>query len=212
MPRIARPRIARVLALIVLTSAIAAAARAQVAVEAIPKEFLQQFAAIAVGLFPQQIPNPPVKVDPNPELAVGCHVMQKAALVIFPDKAVTDKTIGEAGEKETPLGIVSTLGLTVDTGADKLASADDLYLLNVDGSTKLPILYFTVKSQGADRILSVYSKAGKALATTPLKKGNGNGAAAYEVTLKNIDHEKQRADAVFTIQGYEATLRVGRLE
>jgi len=187
-------------------------ARAEVAAEAIPADYIQQFAPLAVGLFQAQFPNPPVKVEPNAEKAHGYHLKEKIGVLVFPDKNVTAKSIEEAKDKEVPVGILATLSLTLET-KDRVVPAEELAVADLNGQLKLPVFFLAVKAEGADRALTIYSKDGKALTTTTLKKQAGDANQPVGLKLTNIDVEKRKSDATVSIGGaYEGTLKLTYLK
>lgn len=191
-------------------------ARAEVTAEAIPPEFLQQFAPFAMQLIQQQFPNPAVKVDAHAEKTVGYHVMEKVAVVMMPDRNLTARAIDELADKELPVAIMATRSLSVqETVQEKEATvpADRLAIADFNGMFKIPVFFLAVKSKGADRTLEVYSKDGKALSSVPLKKQVGNTEVPVGLKLANVDLEKKVADVIIQLSGaYEATFKVGIVE
>lgn len=199
-------KVAVVLSLVLLACG---TARAAVMAEPIPAELLQQIATFAVPLIQQQFPNPPVTVDPQADKAVGVHVQEMVGVFVLPDKNITAKAVEGAGEKSVPVAILATKSLSfmdkeTVIGADKVAVAD------FNGMFKLPVFFLAVKGSGDDRTLQVFSKDGKPLVTTPLKKQAGDAAVSVGVKMANIDLEKKQADMTVSLNGaYEGTLRMG---
>jgi hypothetical protein len=200
------------ISLAAMTLAGVGAARAEVAAEAIPGDFIAQFAPLAVQLIQQQFPNPAVKVDPATDKAQGFHVKEMVGLVLMPDKNLTAKGIDEQGDKELPVGVLATKSLSLED-KDVVLAADKIAVADFNGMFKIPVFFLAVKAKGADRTLEVYGKDGKALASVPLKKQAGDAASLLTVKLTNIDLEKRKMDAVFSLAGaYEGTLKLGFLE
>lgn len=187
---------------------VAGIARAEGVAEPIPPDYIQQFAPLAVGLFQQQFPNPPVKVDPNAEKAFGYHIKEKLGALVFPDKNVTAKMVEEATDKDVPVGILTTLSLTLET-KDKVVPVEELAIADLNGQLKLPVFFLSVKAEGDAKVLTVYSKDGKPLGTSALKKQAGDPNQAVGLKLSNIDEEKRKLDATVSIGGaYESTLKL----
>lgn len=181
--------------------------------EAIPADFIQQFAPFAVLLIQQQFPEPPVKVDLSAEKAQGFHVKEMLGIVLMPDKNLNAETVSKAGEKDSPVGVVATRSLTVE-GKDAPVAADKLAVADFNGMIKIPVFFLSVKGKGEDRTLEVYSKEGTAVASAPLKKGAAaDGDKPLAVKLTNIDLEKKKLDAVFSVSGgYEGTVKFSHLD
>lgn len=187
---------------------VAGVARAEVNAEAIPADYIQQFAPLAVGLFQQQFPNPPVKVDPDAEKAQGYHMKEKIGALVFPDKNVTAKAIDEVKEQEVPVGILATLSLTLEAKG-RTVPAEELAVADLNGQLKLPVFFLAVKAEGENKMLTVYSKDGKALTTSMLKKQAGDAKQSVGLKLSNIDLENKRLDANVSLGGaYEGTLKL----
>jgi len=188
------------------------AAWAEDAAEAIPADFIVQFAPIAVQLIQQQFPNAAVKVDPATDKAQGFHVKEQVGVVLMPDKNLTAKVIEELGDKEAPVAVLATKSLSLEDkeavlGADKIAVAD------FNGMFKIPVFFLSVKGKGEERTLEVYGKDGKALASVPLKKQAGDAGSPVTIKLTNISLEKRKLDAVLSLGGaYEGTVKLGFLE
>jgi hypothetical protein len=193
-------------------AAAAGIARAEVAAEAIPAEVITQYGAVAVLLIQAQFPDPPVKVDPAPESAVGYHVEQKVGVVVIADRNLTQKAVEEAGEKSVPIGVLATQALTLQE-KDAPIKGDRLAIADLNGKVKLPLFFLAVKGQGEQRILEVYSKDGKPLYTSPLKKQAGDQERPLGLKLSNIDLPGKKLDATVSVAGaYEGTLHLGFLE
>jgi len=196
----------------VAAATIAGVARAEVIADAIPAEFLGAYGLIAVQVIQAQFPNPPVKVEPAPDRAVGFHVQQKAGVVAMPDKNFTLKSIEEATDKDVPVGVIATQALSL-MEKDGVIKADRLAVADLMGQAKLPLFFLAVKAKGEDRVLEVYSKDGKSLLTAPLKKLKSEGDVALGVKLINIDLEGKKMDATVSLaNAYEATLHLGMLD
>jgi hypothetical protein len=197
--------------LIGVSLALAAAvgiARAEVAAEAIPADFIQQFVQLAAPLLQQQFPNPPVKVDINGDKTTGYHVQEMVGLVVMPDKNVSAKAVEEAADKEVPVALIATKSLSVEdngqaVNGDKLAQAD------VAGMFKLPVFFVSVKAKGEDRTLEIYSKENTAVASVPLKKQAGDASVPVGLKLTNIDLPNKKMDATISVAGaYEGTVKL----
>lgn len=200
------------IALTVATAAVVGVARAETMAEAIPAEILGQYGLIAVLVIQQQFPNPPVKVDPAADRAVGYHIQQKAGVVAMPDRNFTLKSIEEATDKDVPVGVIATQSLSLQE-KDSVIKADRLAVADLNGQIKLPLFFLAVKAKGEDRVLEVYSKDGKSLLTAPLKKQKSEGDQALGVKLVNIDLEAKKVDATVSLaNSYETTLHLGVLE
>ena len=190
----------------------AGVARAEETAEAIPAEFLQQFSPLAMQLIQQQFPNPPVKVDLNPDKAVGYHLKEMVAVVVVPDKAITGKAVEDAGDKDVPLAVIATKSLTV-RDKDKAVGADQLSVADFNGMFKIPVFFVAVRGKGADRTLEVYSKDGKAIASAPLKKQTGDANQPIAVKMSNINLEKKTLDLTVGVAGaYEGTVPMAFLD
>ncbi|MGV3723664.1 MAG: hypothetical protein ACO1SX_22430 [Actinomycetota bacterium] len=131
------------IALTVATAAVAGVARAETIAEAIPAEILGQYGLIAVLVIQQQFPNPPVKIDPAADRAVGYHVQQKAGVVAMPDRNLTLKSIEEATDKEVPVGVIATQSLSLQE-KDSVIKADRLAVADLYGQIKLPLFFLAV--------------------------------------------------------------------
>ncbi|HTE16946.1 MAG TPA: hypothetical protein VK689_01025 [Armatimonadota bacterium] len=187
-------------------------ARAAETAEAIPAEFLQQFSPLAMQLIQQQFPNPPVKVDLNADKAVGYHVKEMVAVVVIPDKAITGKAVEDAADKDVPVAVIATKSLTV-RDKDKAVGADQLSVADFNGMFKIPVFYVAVRGKGTDRTLEIYSKDGKAISSTPLKKQAGDANQPVAVKLNNIDMEKKTLDLTVGVAGaYEGTVPMSFLD
>lgn len=200
------------IAMSVLLIAAAGIVRAEVAAEAIPPEVILQFGPLAVGLIQMQFPDPPVKVDPSADKAVGYHVQEAYAVMALPDRSLTAKSVDDAGEKEVPVGVIATRALSVQE-KDSVVSGDRLAVADFNGVFKIPLFFLSVKSKGADRELEVYSKGGKSILSVPLKKQASDAATPLNVHLSNIDTEKKRLDVTVSLGGaYEGTINLGAVE
>jgi hypothetical protein len=191
--------------------AVAGVARAEEAAEAIPPDFVQQFAPFAVQLIQQQFPNPAVKVEPNAEKTVGYHVKEQVGVVLMPDKNVTAKTVEEAVDKEVPVAILATKSLSVQD-KDTVVNGDRLAVADFNGMFKIPVFFLAVKGTGAERSLEVYSKDGKPVHSEPLKKAAGEATGEVEMKLVNIQLEQKKLDASIRVSGYEGTVKLGVLD
>ncbi len=182
------------------------AARAAVDAEAIPADVIQQLAPFIQEMLQKQFPTPPVKVEPVAEKATGYHVMESVAVLMMPDKNLTNDAVLKAGEKEVPVSVVimRSLGLTTKDGAvpqDKLAAVD------FNGMFKLPVFYLAVQAKGEDRTLNVYSKDGKAIVSVLMKKDAAAGEGPVSIKMANIDVEKKKGDLIVSVAGaYQATV------
>jgi hypothetical protein len=193
-------------------AALTGVAWAAVSAEEIPPEQVQLLAPFAIQLLQEKIPNPPIKVDPEPTKALGYHVQQKVAAVAMPDKALTARVIEEAGEKDVPVAILATRSLSVEEKEDVVVPSERLATVDI-AQIKLPVFFLSVKGKGDERTLQVYSKDGTPLTTVPLKKQSGDTAVPLAMKLTNIDLEKKRLDLVFSLTGtYETTLKLGYVE
>jgi hypothetical protein len=200
------------IAMSVLLIAAAGVVRAEVTAEAIPPEVILQFGPLAVGLIQMQFPNPPVKIDPAADKAVGYHVKEDFAVMALPDKNLTAKLVDDAGETEVPVGVIATRALSVQE-KDAVVSGDRLAVADFNGVFKIPLFFLSVKAKGADRELEVYSKTGKAILSVPLKKQAGDAASPLNLRLTNIDVEKKKLDATVSLGGaYEGTINLGAVE
>ncbi|MFN3649383.1 MAG: hypothetical protein ACK47B_07350 [Armatimonadota bacterium] len=182
-------------------------ARAAVDAEPIPADYLQQLAPIALQLFQDQFPNPPVKVTANLEKVSGYHVMQQVGVVVMPDKNLTADAVAKSAEKEAPAAIVVARGLTFKN-KDKAVPAERI--ANADlGQAKLPVYFFAVKGEGEERSLLIYSKDAEPIATAPMKKRETAGTDQFELKLANVDLEKKTAELKVGVGGtHETTLNL----
>jgi hypothetical protein len=194
--------------------AAAGIARAEVVAEAIPSDTIQTVAPFAVQAIQQQFPNPPVKVDPNTEKIFGYHVKQAVAMVVVPDRNLTAKAIEETADSDVPVAIVTTKSLSFrEKDKETVVSGDKLAVADVNGVLKLPVFFLSIKRQGADRVLQIYSKDQKPVLSAPLKKEGEASDAPLTVKLTNIDLEKKTLDATFFLAGgYQSTFKLGFLE
>jgi len=192
--------------------AAAGAARAAGSAEPIPPEFFQQFAPLAIQLLQAQFPNPPVKIDPQPEKIVGSHVEMKIGVVALPDKNLTPKAVEEAGDKDVPVAVVVTRAVTLQEG-EGTVSKDKLAIIEFGDAARLPIFFLAVRGNAAERTLLVYGKEGKPLATVPLKKQAGDLNVPLALKLTDIDLEKKTMNATFDLSGtWEGTLKMAYAE
>jgi len=199
---------------ILAAAALAAAgvARAAVNAEPIPPEFFQQFAPLAIQLLQAQFPNPPVKVDPQPEKIVGSHVEMKIGVVALPDKNLTPKAVEEAGDKDVPVAVFVTRAVTLQEG-DGTVSKDRVPLIEFGDAARLPIFFLAVRGNAAERTLLVYGKDGKPLATVPLKKQAGDLNVPVALKLTDIDLDKKTLNATIELNGtWEGTLKMACAE
>lgn len=202
----------RLIGIPLLLIAAAGVVRAEVAAEAIPPDFLAQFSPFAVALIQQQFPDPPVKIDPAADKAVGYHVKEMFGVVAMPDKNLSAKAVEEAGEKEVPVGVIATRALSLQE-KDAVVNGDRLAVADFNGMFKIPVFFLSVKSKGAERELEVYSKNGKPVLTVPLKKQSSDAATPLNIRLTNIDAEKRKLDATVSLGGaYEGTLNLGAVD
>lgn len=189
----------------------AGVAWAQAAAEPLPPEHVKMFAPLAIALIQEQFPEPPVKVEPQPELTQGYHVRQEIGVVMIPDKNLTAEAVEQAGEKEVPVGILATKSLSLED-RDAVIGEDRIAVANFNDLLKIPVFYLTTKGAGDARSLEVYSKTGKPLVSVPLKKVEKNGDAALSFKLTNIDVEKKKLDVNLNVGGtYEGTVRMAHL-
>jgi hypothetical protein len=194
-----------------LAAAGAGAARAQVTAEAIPLELVRQYAPFLVLVIQQQFPEPPVKLEPNAEKIQAFHIQENAGVVLLPDRKLTLDVLNEDDEREVPLGICCTRLLTVEH-ADKAVTGPRLAVADL-GEIKFPVLYLTASKRGDQRLLKVYSRDGTPIAEVPLTRSENTGPEMLGVKLTNIDLEKKKLDAVFTLgNGYQGTLKLTYLE
>jgi hypothetical protein len=168
--------------------------------EAIPPDTVATLAPIAVQLLQAQFQKPPVKIDPNPDKALGYHVKQMVAVVLMPDKGVTAKAIDEASDKEVPLCVVATKSLSFQD-KDVVINGDKLAYVEFDGTFKLPVFFLSVKGKEAERNLTIYSKDSTPIASVPLKKEACDPEAPVQVKLDKIDLEKKSLEVTFGIGG-----------
>lgn len=200
------------LAAVLCAGAGVARAAEAVAAEAIPADFIQQFAPFAIQLIQQQFPDPPVKVEPRPDKALGFHVKEMLGVVLMPDKNLTAEAIEKAGEKEVPVCVLSTKSLTIE-GKDAVVGADKVAVADFNGMFKIPVFFLAVKAKGEERTLEIYSKNGTAVSSVPLKKQAGDAEQPVALKLTNIDLEKKKMDATFSLGGaYEGTLKLAHLD
>lgn len=195
---------------LVLTATLLAAgiARAEVAAEAIPADILAQLVPFAVQAIQTQFPQPPVKVDPQNEKAVGYHVQEKVGILVIPDRNLSAKAVDEAADKDVPVALLSTLRLTISDN-DQPVAGDKLALVTVSEALKLPVFFLAVQGHGGERVLNVYSKDGKPVASAPLKKQSGDAATAVAMKMTNVDLENKKADLTVSLGGaYEGTLKL----
>lgn len=188
---------------------------ANVEPEEIPAEFIQQFAPIATLLFQQQFPEPPVKVDPNAEKALGYHVKQEVAALAIPDKLLTEAVINDAKDKDVPVGVVTCKSLSLlAKDKDETVPNDKLALLDIQGQIKLSILFLAVQADGENKVLRIYGKDLKEpVATVPLKKMAGDATKPIAMKMTNVDPEKKRAEMTLSLGGaYEGTMKMGFTE
>jgi hypothetical protein len=189
-----------VLTLSLVGLAAAGIARAEVAAEAIPPATVSAIAPIAAKLLQEQVQMPPVKVDLNPDKALGYHVQQKVAVVLMPDRAITAKAIEEVADKEIPVCVVATKSLCFQD-KDVVISGDKLSYVEFEGTFKLPVFFLTVKGKDDERSLTIYSKNNTPLTTCALKKEAGDPETPVQVKLSNIDLEKKSLEVTFNIGG-----------
>ena len=202
----------RLIGAAVLLIAAAGVVRAEIAAEAIPPDFIIQFCPLAVALIQQQFPNPPVKVDPAADKAVGYHVKEMFAVVAMPDKNLTAKVVDDAGETEVPVGVIATRSLSLQE-KDTVVNGDRLAVADFNGMFKIPLFFLSVKSKGTERELEVYSKSGKSILSVPLKKQASDAATPLNIRLTNIDAEKKKLDVTVSLGGaYEGTINLGAVE
>jgi hypothetical protein len=188
---------------------------ADVEAEAIPAEFIQQFAPIATLLFQQQFPNPPIKVDPNAEKALGYHVKESVAALAIPDKALNEAALKDAKDKDVPVGVVTCKSLSLlAKDKDETLPADKVAVLDIQGQIKLAVFFLAVQAEGENRVLRIYSKDVKEpVAIVPLKKMAGDANNPIGMKLTNVDPEKKRADMTLNLGGaYEGTVKLGFTE
>jgi hypothetical protein len=193
---------------------LAAGVRAADAVEAeaIPPDFIQQFAPVATLFFQQQFPNPPVKIDPNAEKALGYHVKESVAALAIPDKALTEAVIKDAKDKDVPVGVLTCKSLSLlAKDKDETLPADKVAILDIQGQIKLSVFFLAVQGEGDNRTLRIYSKDTKdPVAIAPLKKMSGDANNPIGMKLTNIDPEKKRAEMTLNLGGaYEGTVKLG---
>lgn len=198
-----------------LVAAVAAAvgiARADVMIESLPEEQIKQFSPLALALIKDQFPDPPVKVEAQPELTQGYLVQKQFGVVIIPDKNLTADAIDKAGEKEIPVGILATKSLTLED-KEALVGADKVAVANFNDILKIPVFFLATKAAGDVRTLEVYSKAGKPLVSIPLKKLPAAGMGTLTAKLANVDLEKKKLDVNLAVAGaYETTVKMGYQE
>jgi hypothetical protein len=183
--------------------------------EEIPAEFIQQFAPIATLLYQQQFPNPPVKVDPNAEKALGYHVKQEVAALAIPDKALSEAVLNEAKDKDVPVGVITAKSLSlIAKDKDETLPNEKLAVLDIQGQIKLALFFLAVQSEGDNKVLRIYGKDAKEpIATVPLKKMAGDAAKPIALKLTNVDTDKKRADMTLSLGGaYEGTVKLGFAE
>ncbi len=183
--------------------------------EEIPAEFIQQFAPIATLLFQQQFPEPPVKVDPNAEKALGYHVKQEVAALAIPDRALTEVAVNDAKEKDVPVGVLTAKSLSLlAKDKDETLPNDKLAIMDIQGQVKLAVFFLAVQADGENKVLRIYGKDTKEpVAIVPLKKMAGDATKPIAMKLSNIDTEKKRAEMTLSLGGaYEGTMKLGFTE
>jgi hypothetical protein len=189
----------------------AGVARAAVEAEPIPDDFIKQFGLHTVQLFKEQFPTPPVKVDLDADKIQGVHVPDTMAVAVMPDKGLGEKTVAESKDKKAPLGVLLTMALSVEKDG-VVVSGDKLATLEVVGLGKAPTFFMDVKGDKEEgRTLELFSKkSDEPVLTMPLTKKDGASKSALTVKLTNIDPEKKKAEAVFSVPGgYEANVKLG---
>ena len=209
-----RKRVPLALASLTLLGLAAGMARAAVEAEAIPDDIIKQAAPVLAKAVQEQIPTPPIKVDPDIEKAQGMHALEAVGVVILPDRMLNDKSVADSKDKKTPAGLLLTRNLSVEKdgvgiGGEKLATVE------VVGLGKAATFFLDVKGDKEEgRTLELYSKKDdEPLATTPLKKKDGEAKPNLVVKLTNIDPEKKVGDVVFSFPGgYEATVKLAYVE
>jgi hypothetical protein len=201
-----------VAALSALTLAGAARVALAVDAEAIPEEFAQQFAPFVVQLVQQQVPDPPVKVDPVPEKSQGMHIPDSLGVVVMPDRALDANAVSGAKDKKVPAGLLLTRALTIK-GKNGAVPADQLSLLDFMEQFKLPVMFLEVKGAEEKRHLLIHSKPGKdPLAEVELKKG-GENRPSLQVKLSEVEVVKKSARLTFFVPGgYEGTIELAIVE
>lgn len=209
-----RKRVPLALASLTMLGLVAGVARAAVEAEAIPEDFIKQFAPIAVQLMQQQFPTPPVKVDLDADKTQGMHVPDSLGVVLIPDRTLTEKTVAEAKDKKAPVAALIMRALSVEKEGAAVA-ADKVALLDVMGTFKLPTFFLDVKGDKEEgRTLELYSKKDdEPVVTAPLTKKEGETKSTLTVKLTNIDPEKKKADAILRFPGgYEASVKLAFVE
>lgn len=186
-------------------------ARAETMAEAIPADFIQQFAPFAVQIIQQQFPNPPVKVALDAPKTTGWHVMEKVGFVLLPDKSLTSKTAEEASDKELPVAVFATKALALQKGEAALPSAEQAEA-DFQGMFKIPVYFVSVKGKGTERELEIYSKPEKPVLEVPLKKAPGEAAAPISARASNIDLDKKKLDVTVNVGGYEGSFKLAVTE
>lgn len=206
-----KPLVGLSLAALILAG-VGAARAADVTAEPIPPDFIQQFAPFAVQLIQQQFPNAPVKVDPQTDKAQGFHVKEMLGVVMMPDKNLTAEAIEKAADKDVPVAVLATKGLSVQN-KDAVVGADKVAVADFNGMFKIPVFFLAIRGKGDDRTLEVYSKDGTSIDSVPVKKMAGDKESPCSIKISNIDIEKKKMDVIFSLGGaYETTVKLGSLD
>ncbi|MBM3458333.1 MAG: hypothetical protein FJX77_07355 [Armatimonadetes bacterium] len=187
-------------------------ARAEVMAEALPAEQIQLYAPIAKQLIQEQFPNPPIKVDSDPARTFGYHVQEKIGVFVMPDRAISPAAVKDPGDKSVPVALLVTKDLSIRE-KDTPVPPTRLAVADLNGQIKLPVFYVAVRAQGDDRIVDVYSREAKPLASIAAKKLAAAPDEPVGLKLSGVDLEKKQANAILTVAGgYEATLPLGVIE
>jgi len=211
----------RLILLLALLAAATTVARTAAVYEAIPSEDLKAFAPLAIPIIRGQVPNPPVKVDPDPERAVGFHSNKEFAIVMMPDRALTAERFRSSLER-IPVGLIVTRALSViPDGTDRPADLAGLAALDLNEQFKLPVFFLTARQEGEALALEVFSKDATPLQSVPLRLAPELAAvgapalpAIDRATLAAMTSNADDTRAVARIRlpgGYQAEVSLGRL-
>jgi len=197
-----------------LTGVAATAMAATVSFEAIPKDDLKTFAPIALPIIQEQLPHPPIAVDPDTDHAVGFHRQKEVALVMLPQKAVDADAIANA-EQPAPIGLVLTRALAViPRGEQKPVALKRLAAVELNDMFKLPVFYLAARKREDGLALEVYSHDEQPLLIVALKSADAGAPEVDRPTfsIQSNDADAQRARVRFTLPGgYQADVPMGVL-
>ena len=193
-------------------STLSAVALAQAELETIDSETAKQVAE-QFSEQVQKFKKPQVKVEPDPSKANGVHKPEEAAVLIVPQKDLTEDKLRDAAKSKAGAGVAflftyRLVPVVNGTGVaiEKMRSVT--YTNDNGDQTAIHCLILAVRQvSDKDRRLYVYGTDSKPLIDIPLSKNAGPGTQPVAVEIKEIQDQEGKL-FVTLFDKYQASFKV----